>query len=162
VLDYCSGGDISSHLAYKRRFKEEETVFYIAELVLAIQYIHEKDVVYRDLKPENILIAGDGHIKLADFGLSKDNVTDQSKTKSFCGTPAYLSPEMLNNKGATKASDLYGIGAVLYEMLTGDPPYYNDDIPTMYKKIKEGNLTFPSYVSSKARNIINVNKRKEK
>jgi len=76
VLDYCSGGDISSHLAYKRRFKEEETVFYIAELVLAIQYIHEKDVVYRDLKPENILIAGDGHIKLADFGLSKDNVTD--------------------------------------------------------------------------------------
>lgn len=155
-MDFCNGGDISSHLAYKRRFTEEESVFYIAELVLAIQHIHEKDVVYRDLKPENILIAGDGHIKLADFGLSKDNVSDSTKTKSFCGTPAYLSPEMLNNKGASKASDLYGIGAVLYEMLTGDPPYYNDDIPIMYKKIKEGNLTYPSYVSQKARNFINV------
>lgn len=65
------------------------------------------------------------------------------KAKSFCGTPAYLSPEMLNNNGASKASDIYGIGAVLYEMLTGDPPYYNDDITKMYKKIKEGNLTYP-------------------
>lgn len=74
MLDYCNGGDISSHLAYKRRFTEDEAIFYIAELILAINHIHEKDVVYRDLKPENILIADDGHIKLADFGLSKDNV----------------------------------------------------------------------------------------
>ncbi|EGR29479.1 protein kinase domain protein [Ichthyophthirius multifiliis] len=155
VLDYCKGGDISSHLAYRRRFTEEECVFYIGELVLAIQYIHDQNVVYRDLKPENILIGNDGHIKLADFGLSKDNVQDNQKTKSFCGTPAYLSPEMLNNKGATKASDLYGIGAVLYEMLTGDPPYYDDDIPTMYKKIKEGNLHYPSFVSQAARNFVN-------
>jgi serum/glucocorticoid-regulated kinase 2 len=85
------------------------------------------------LKPENILIAEDGHIRLADFGLSKENVGDADATKTFCGSPAYLSPEVLNNKGATKMSDIYGIGTCLFEMLTGEPPFYSEDIPFMYK-----------------------------
>ena len=79
-----------------------------------------------------------------------------SVTKSFCGTPAYLSPEMLVNKGVTKSSDLYGIGAVLFEMITGQPPYYNEDIDKLYKKISKESLIFPSYVSEKAKKILIV------
>lgn len=75
----------------------------------------------------------DRHIKLADFGLSKQGIKDEQTTSSFCGSPAYLAPELLNNKGSGKQADIYGIGAVLYEMLTGMPPYYHDDIPIMYK-----------------------------
>ena len=96
--------------------------------------MHSKKIIYRDLKPENILLDDKGHIRLADFGLSKQ--TDDETTKSFCGSPAYLSPEMLNQKGAGKESDLYGIGAVLYEFLIGEPPYFSDDIPTLYRNIK--------------------------
>lgn len=96
MLDYCPGGDLSYHLTQNTKFSEKDTRFYIAELVLAIEYLHLQNVVYRDLKPENILLDKDGHIKLADFGLSKEGVGDTDKTKSFCGSPAYLSPEMLS------------------------------------------------------------------
>jgi len=107
----------------------------MGELVLAVEYLHSKDVVYRDMKPENILIDSKGHVKLADFGLSKEGVGDTDKTKSFCGSPAYLSPDMLSQKGAGKPSDVYGMGAVFFEMVSGESPYYNEDIPTMYKNI---------------------------
>lgn len=89
---------------------------------------------------------------MADFGLSKQ--TEDDKTKSFCGSPAYLSPEMLSQKGAGKESDLYGIGAVLYEFIIGEPPYFSDDIPTLYRNIKEGKLKFPKSVSEVAKNVI--------
>ena len=92
------------------------------------------------MKPENILISSKGHIKLADFGLSKEGVGDKDTTASFCGSPAYISPEMLSKTGTGKPSDIYGIGTVLFEMLNGEPPFYNDDIPTMYKNILAGNL----------------------
>ncbi len=133
VLDYCPGGDLAMMVAQRTTLDEETSRYYIAELVLAIQHIHKFDIIYRDLKPENILIAEDGHIRLADFGLSKENVGDADATKTFCGSPAYLSPEVLNNKGATKMSDIYGIGTCLFEMLTGEPPFYSEDIPFMYK-----------------------------
>ena len=82
----------------------------MAELILAIEHIHSKDIIYRDLKPENILLTNDGHIKLADFGLSKERIGDKDVAKSFCGSPAYLSPDMLKNKGVGKPADIYGIG----------------------------------------------------
>ena len=154
VIDFCPGGDLATLLLKKGRLSEDVCRFYISELLLAIDYLHKLNVVYRDLKPENILIAHDGHIKLADFGLAKDNVSDTDKAKSFCGSHAYLSPEVLSHKGASKASDIYGIGTVLFELLTGEPPYYSDDIPTLYKNIKEGNLNFPNYISPDARLII--------
>jgi len=98
------------HLANKGTFTEEESKFYIAELILAVEHLHSKNIIYRDLKPENILTNTDGHIKLADFGLSKEGVKDNEVTKSFCGSPAYLSPEMLKNRGVGKPADIYGIG----------------------------------------------------
>ena len=95
---------------------------------------------------------GDGHIKLADFGLSKDNVED--KSKSFCGSPAYLSPEMLSQKGVGRESDLYGIGTVVYECLVGEPPYYSDDMPSLFENIRQGKLKYPKHVSDEARSLI--------
>jgi len=113
----------------------------------------------------------DGHIKLADFGLAKEGVDDGQTASSFCGSPAYLAPEVIKHKGmkiinifpnnffhsgSGKPADIYGIGTVLYEMLVGSPPYYDEHIPTLYKNIQEGNLQFPACVSKNAENLIRV------
>lgn len=110
ILDYCPGGTLLSHLSARGMFTEEEARFYIAELVLAIESLHEKDIIYRDLKPDNILIDNEGHIKLADFGLARDGVKKMSIAKSICGSPAYLAPEVVQGLGACKGTDMYGIG----------------------------------------------------
>ena len=107
ILDLCSGGDLAFHLSKREIFDESETMFFIAEVMLAIDYIHSLNVIYRDLKPENILIDSDGHIKLADFGLAKENIDHKANAKSFCGSPAYLAPEMLTDKGVGRPADIY-------------------------------------------------------
>lgn len=146
ILDYCPGGDLGYHLE-ANLFEEEETKFYIAELILAIEYLHKMNVIYRDLKPENILIYRDGHIKLADFGLAKENIKGNNLSTSFCGTPAYLAPEMVKRKGVGKSADIYGIGAVLYEMISGTPPFFANDINTLYNNIIKNKLMLHSYFS---------------
>lgn len=157
ILDYCEGGDLSMHIVNKQIFEENEAKFYIAELILAIEYLHKSQVIYRDLKPDNVLLARDGHIKLSDFGLAKQmNGSSPSPALSFCGSPAYLSPEMLFKKGANLALDVYGIGTILYELLVGLPPYYDDDMKTMYRNIAYGKLKVPKYVSLEARAVLKV------
>jgi serine/threonine protein kinase len=156
VLDYCSGGDMSFHLS-RELFEEDEAKFFIAELVLAIEFLHGHDIIYRDLKPENILIDEEGHIKLADFGLAKEKVKGNSTSKSFCGSPAYLSPEMVKRIGVGKAADIYGIGAVLYEMLVGSPPFFDERLSKMYSKITKEKLIFPNYMSVEVKSFLKVN-----
>ncbi|GAB9473062.1 Agc protein kinase, partial [Globisporangium polare] len=125
VLDYCPGGELFFHLSRMGKFDETMSRFYAAELVVALEHLHSLGVVYRDLKPENILLDEMGHIKLADFGLAKDEVTEiDSGATSLCGTPEYLAPEVLARKGHGTAVDWWGLGMVLYEMLTGLPPWY--------------------------------------
>ena len=92
--------------------------------MLALEYLHESEVVYRDLKPENVLISVDGHVSLTDFGLSKEGVTDSSSAFSFCGTPEYLAPEILMRSGHGRAADWWSLGTLLFEMLVGMPPFY--------------------------------------
>ena len=157
ILDYCPGGDLSFHIA-RNLFEEDEAKFFIAELVLAIENLHNLDIIYRDLKPENILIDSDGHIRLADFGLAKENVSGNKMAQSFCGSPAYLAPEMVNRRGAGKSSDIYGIGAVLYEMISGTPPFYANDLNTMYKNISKNNLMLHDYFSDELKDLLKVNK----
>ena len=135
ILDYCKKGDLAQFLKKHSRLNEKQGVFIICELILAIIYIHKANIIYRDLKPSNILIDDHGHIKLTDFGLSKHNFYDYSKSHSFVGTPAYVAPEVLRNKGAGKAVDLYGIGMVFYEILVGKSPFFNLDIGKMYTNI---------------------------
>ena len=108
ILDLCTGGDLNYHLSLREVFEEHEARFFLAEVILAIEYIHSLNVIYRDMKPENILICEDGHIKLADFGLAKEGMSKKNaKAKSFCGSPAYLPPEMLSEKGVGKPADIY-------------------------------------------------------
>ena len=153
IIDYCPGGDLNYHII-QNLFEEDEAKFFIAELILGIEHLHSLDIIYRDLKPENILIAKDGHIKLADFGLAKEKVTDFEIAKSFCGSPAYLAPEMLSRRGVGKSADIYGIGAVLYEMICGSPPFYANDMSTMYQNISKNNLMLHDYFSDELKDLL--------
>jgi serine/threonine protein kinase len=153
ILDYCPIGDLSYQIQLNL-MEEDEAKFYIAELILAIEYLHQHDIIYRDLKPENILIDADGHLKLADFGLAKENVSTNAPNKTFCGSPQYLSPEMLSKEGTTKASDIYGIGAILFELISGSPPFYSPDENLMYKNISENKLMFPEFFSEELKDLL--------
>lgn len=154
VLEYCPNGDLMTHLSERSRFAESVARYYIAETLLAVEYLHSLDIVYRDLKPENILIDRSGHIRLADFGLAKENVNPLNPAMSFCGSPAYLAPEMLSKTGSEKSADVYGIGAILYEFLTGIPPFYSDNIKELFRNIKRGMLQFPKVVKPEAQDLL--------
>ncbi|CAD8113477.1 unnamed protein product [Paramecium primaurelia] len=152
VMDYCGGGDLSYHLCKYKTFDENTCKIITRQIMKAIEYLHSKDIIYRDLKPENIILDNEGRIKLVDFGLSKQ--TEDGKTRTFCGSPAYLAPEVLAKKGAVQATDVYGIGTVLYELLLGDPPYFNEDIDTLYNSIRNDNLHIPNKLSKPCQSIL--------
>ncbi|PKS06496.1 hypothetical protein jhhlp_007244 [Lomentospora prolificans] len=144
VTDYMSGGELFWHLQKEGRFDEKRAKFYIAELILAIQHLHQNDIVYRDLKPENILLDANGHIALCDFGLSKANLTKNDTTNTFCGTTEYLAPEvLLDESGYTKMVDFWSLGVLVFEMCCGWSPFYADDTQQMYKNIAFGKVKFP-------------------
>jgi len=154
VLAFINGGELFHHLQREQRFNEERSRFYAAELLLALEHLHAFNVVYRDLKPENILLDYSGHIALCDFGLCKLNMSDDDKTNTFCGTPEYLAPELLLGQGYTKCVDWWTLGVLLYEMLTGLPPYYDENTNEMYRKILQDPLRFGDEVGSSARSVL--------
>ncbi len=155
LLDYCAGGELFFHLGKVQRFQEPRARFYIAQITLALEYIHNLDIIYRDLKPENVLLDENGHIKLTDFGLSKEGIQDDfSGAHSFCGTPEYLAPEILNRSGHGRAVDWWSLGALLYEMLTGLPPFYCRDRDRLFDKIRRADINFPHYLSKDAQSLL--------
>ncbi|OOF99734.1 hypothetical protein ASPCADRAFT_138508 [Aspergillus carbonarius ITEM 5010] len=144
VLAFVNGGELFHHLQREQRFDINRARFYTAELLCALECLHGFKVIYRDLKPENILLDYTGHIALCDFGLCKLDMKDEDRTNTFCGTPEYLAPELLLGNGYTKAVDWWTLGVLLYEMLTGLPPFYDENTNDMYRKILQEPLTFPS------------------
>ncbi len=136
----------------------------MAEILLALEYLHAKDIIFRDLKPDNVVLDRDGHCLLTDFGLSKEGVYDNEGAKSFCGSMAYLAPEMIKRTGHGKSVDWYLLGVMLYEMLVGVPPYYsmNKYSPTyielgrdqLFFNIQKGILKVPASMSDEARSLI--------
>lgn len=156
VTDYMSGGELFWHLQKEGRFNEARAKFYIAELILALQHLHDHDIVYRDLKPENILLDANGHIALCDFGLSKANLTDNDTTNTFCGTTEYLAPEvLLDEHGYTKMVDFWSLGVLVFEMCCGWSPFYAEDTQQMYKNIAFGKVRFPrDALSTEGRNFV--------
>ncbi|KAG0360797.1 AGC protein kinase Gad8 [Podila minutissima] len=156
VLAFVNGGELFHHLQREGRFSEERSRFYAAELLCALECLHGFNVVYRDLKPENILLDYTGHIALCDFGLCKLGMTETETTNTFCGTPEYLAPELLLGQGYTKTVDWWTLGVLLYEMLTGLPPFYDENIHEMYRKILQDELRFPDEVAPDARALLSA------
>lgn len=156
VTDYMSGGELFWHLQKEGRFAEDRAKFYIAELIIALEHLHDNDIVYRDLKPENILLDANGHIALCDFGLSKANLSSNGTTNTFCGTTEYLAPEvLLDDKGYTKMVDFWSLGVLVFEMCCGWSPFYAEDTQQMYKNIAFGKVRFPKdALSLEGRNFV--------
>ena len=155
VLDYCPGGELFYHLGKAKKFSEDRARFYAAEITLALEYLHKKGIVYRDLKPENVLLTEEGHVRLTDFGLSKEGISQADRgAQSFCGTPEYLAPEILNRTGHGQAVDWWSLGALLYEMLTGWPPFYCRDQERLFNKIKKSAVDIPPNLTPDTADIL--------
>ena len=155
VLDYCAGGELFFHLGKLGKFPESRARFYAAEIILAVSYVHSLDIIYRDLKPENVLLDARGHVRLTDFGLSKEGISNSSSgANSFCGTPEYLAPEILNRQGHGRAVDWWSLGALLYEMLTGLPPFYCQDRERLFEKIRSSVLHYPASLSKPSKQLL--------
>ncbi|XP_015789263.1 serine/threonine-protein kinase Sgk2 [Tetranychus urticae] len=154
VLDYVNGGELFFHLQRDKYFSEPRARFYAAEITSALGYLHSQGIVYRDLKPENILLDSEGHVVLTDFGLCKDGLRDRDTTSTFCGTPEYLAPEVLRKEAYDRRVDWWCLGAVLYEMLYGLPPFYSRDTVEMYDNILNKPVRLRTNISLAARSIL--------
>jgi serum/glucocorticoid-regulated kinase 2 len=155
IMPFLNGGELFQHLRKFRIFNEEKVRFYASQIAIALDYLHSYGIIYRDLKPENILMDDDGYLKLADFGMAK-HIKGDEKALSFYGTPEYLAPEIISGEGHNKSADWWSFGILIYEMLCGIPPFYNENPETMYELIKLAELRFPKKIkiSSDAQDII--------
>ncbi|XP_061399557.1 RAC serine/threonine-protein kinase [Musca vetustissima] len=154
VMQYVNGGELFFHLSRKRVFSEERTRFYGAEIISALGYLHSQSIIYRDLKLENLLLDKDGHIKIADFGLCKEDITYGRTTRTFCGTPEYLAPEVLEDNDYGRAVDWWGTGVVMYEMMCGRLPFYNRDHDVLFTLILVEEVKFPRTISDEAKSLL--------
>ena len=155
IMDYYPGGDLGDYLEVENNFSESRSKIYISELILAIEELHKNNIIFRDLKPENIVLDNQGHALLIDFGLSKANVTSNYRgAKSFCGSVAYLAPEMIKKKGHGKSMDWYLLGVLLYEMLIGIPPFYDDSKEKLFSNIQHQKLKISGFFSQNVKDLL--------
>ncbi|KAI9373894.1 kinase-like domain-containing protein [Aspergillus egyptiacus] len=144
VMDFVEGGELFSLLRKSQRFPNPVAKFYAAEVTLALEYLHSLDIIYRDLKPENLLLDRHGHLKITDFGFAKE-VPDITWT--LCGTPDYLAPEVVSSKGYNKSVDWWSLGILIFEMLCGFTPFWDQGSPVkIYQNILQGRIKFPPYL----------------
>lgn len=135
VMEYLNGGELFYHMRKTHFFSESTAKFFLAQIVCALDFLHENKIIYRDLKPENLVLDNKGYIKLTDFGLSKENIGENQFTKTFCGTCEYLSPEMIKGDPYNQSVDMWSLGILYFEMLVGVPPFFDKNRDKLYKKI---------------------------
>eukprot|EP01063_Lacrimia_lanifica_P020239 TRINITY_DN2756_c0_g1_i1.p1 TRINITY_DN2756_c0_g1~~TRINITY_DN2756_c0_g1_i1.p1 ORF type:complete len:889 (+),score=295.48 TRINITY_DN2756_c0_g1_i1:100-2766(+) len=154
ILTYLSGQDLRHHLNETRKLDEARSRFYAAQILLALDHLHSHGIVYRDLKPQNVVLDHNGHAVLTDLGLATD-ITDTGRAYTFCGTPQYVAPEVLQGQAYSKAVDFWALGVVMYEMLVGATPFQGgDSLQDMFLRIMEESIRFPSVVTKPAREFV--------
>eukprot|EP00903_Cladosiphon_okamuranus_P007664 g7432.t1 len=155
VMEYLPGGELFFHLSKKGLFLEEYAKFYAAEMVLALEFLHGKGIIHRDLKPENLLLGANGHICVTDFGLAKElSHEEQDGLKTICGTNEYMAPEMILRKGYGKAVDWWSMGALMYEMTAGYPPFQGKTPKDLNRKILNERVSLPKWLSQTAHQVL--------
>lgn len=176
VMEYVNGGDLMFQIQRARKFDEGRAAFYAAEVTLALQFLHRHGVVYRDLKLDNILLDQEGHCKLADFGMckvrfrrksrkkrnaviemafdSQENIIDGALTATFCGTPDYIAPEILQELEYGPSVDWWALGVLMYEMMAGQPPFEADNEDDLFESILHDDVLYPVWLSREAVSIL--------
>ena len=155
ILEFCPKGQIYSRLKREGRFSERAAAQFLREVIEAVKYLHSMDppIIHRDIKPENILLDGDESVKLADFGWS--NFFNENRTRlTYCGTPEYLAPEMIRQSGHDKSLDIWNLGVLLFELLTGNPPFVGKEQKELFDNILNYRVQWPKGFSRIARDLI--------
>ena len=155
VLEYVEGGEMFSHLSKVGAFSEKQAKFFATQIILAFEYMHNLDLIHRDLKPENVLIDSDGYAKLTDFGFAK---RVKGRTWTLCGTPEYIAPEILLNRGYGKSVDWWATGVFIYELTAGHTPFRDKNEMKIYEKVLNVDkvLKFPTHFSSDLTDLLSL------
>uniref|UniRef100_A0A3B4VH48 Protein kinase C n=1 Tax=Seriola dumerili TaxID=41447 RepID=A0A3B4VH48_SERDU len=156
VMEYLNGGDLMFHIQDKGRFDLNRATFYAAEIIVGLQFLHARGIIYRDLKLDNVMLDKDGHIKIADFGMCKENVIGEARATTFCGTPDYIAPEILLGQKYTFSVDWWSFGVLVYEMLIGQSPFQGDDEDELFESIRSDTPHYPRWITKEAKNLLEL------
>lgn len=154
VMEYVNGGDLMFQIQKARKFDEARAKFYAAEVTLALMFLHRQGVIYRDLKLDNILLDSEGHCKIADFGMCKEGILGGATTTTFCGTPDYISPEVLQELEYGPSVDWWALGVLMYEMMAGQPPFEAENEDDLFEAILHEDVLYPVWLSREAVSIL--------
>ncbi|XP_015203647.1 protein kinase C delta type isoform X2 [Lepisosteus oculatus] len=154
VMEYLNGGDLMFHIQDKGRFDLYRATFYSAEIICGLQFLHSKGIIYRDLKLDNVMLDQDGHIKIADFGMCKENMLGENRATTFCGTPDYIAPEILLGQKYSFSVDWWSFGVLLYEMLIGQSPFHGDDEDELFESIRMDVPHYPRWITKESKDIL--------